>query len=99
VSFSYSVDLDLARDVIGSLASVEGQLSEVVADLHWRISHLHAIWSGTAAGAHLEAHRGWEASYAEMHDALAAMRRVVHAASENYGAAGADNASMWSQVR
>jgi WXG100 family type VII secretion target len=99
VSFSYAVDLDVARDVVSSLASVEGELSEVMVDLHWRISHLHALWSGTAAGAHLEAHRGWEASYAEMHDALVAMRRAVHTASESYSAAGTDNASMWGQVR
>jgi WXG100 family type VII secretion target len=99
VSFSYSVDLDLARHVVASLASVEGQLFDVVADLHWRIDHLHELWLGTAAAAHLEAHRGWEASYGEMHDALVAMRRVVHAASENYDAAGTDNAAMWGQVR
>ena len=46
--FYYQVDLDLALDVVSSLAATESQLSEVVVDLRWRIAHLHAIWSGTA---------------------------------------------------
>ena len=97
--FSYAVDLELAREVVSSLGSIEAQLSEVVVDLRWRVAHLHAAWSGTAAGAHLEAHASWAASYAEMHDALVAMRRAVLAASENYSAATSDNTTMWSAVR
>jgi len=99
VRFSYAVDLDLARDVVASLSAVESQLSEVVVDLRWRMAHLHACWSGTAAGAHLEAHASWEESYAEMHDALVAMRAAVRTASDNYSAASAANDSMWSAVR
>jgi WXG100 family type VII secretion target len=99
VRFAYTVDLDLAHDIVASLASVERDLSEVVVDLHWRIAHLHAAWAGTAAAAHVEAHRSWEASYAEMHDALVAMRRVVDTAVSNYSSAGSSNVSMWSSVR
>ena len=85
MSFSYAVDLELARDVVSHLASVEGRLSEVIADLHARIALLHSLWAGMAAAAHLEAHRTWEGSYAEMHDALVVMREVVHTASARCG--------------
>ncbi len=97
--FAYAFDLDLAGDVVASLAAVDAQLSEVVVDLRWRIAHLHASWAGTAAGAHLEAHRGWESSYAEMHEALVRMRRVVRTAASSYEAAGTSNAASWSSVR
>jgi WXG100 family type VII secretion target len=98
-SFSYAVDLPLARDVVASLAAVEAELDEVVSDLRWRVARLHATWAGTAAAAHLDAHASWEASYREMHAALCAMRAAVRTASLNYGGAASDNAAMWSQVR
>ena len=97
--FSYAVDLDLARDVVDSLSSVDAHLTEVVVDLRWRIAQLHEAWAGTAAGAHLQAHESWLASYAEMHAALAAMRLAVRTASDNYAAAASANTSMWSAVR
>ena len=77
MTFSYSVDLELAAKVVASLSTVDEQLSEVVVDLRWRVARLHETWAGTAAAAHLEAHEGWCASYAEMHDALLAMRRAL----------------------
>jgi WXG100 family type VII secretion target len=98
-SFSYAVDLDLARDVVASLAAVESELDEVVVDLRWRVARLHETWAGTAAAAHLTAHGSWEASYREMHEALVAMRRALGTAASNYFSAGSDNASMWNAVR
>jgi WXG100 family type VII secretion target len=98
-SFFYSVDLDLARDVVASLAAVESELDEVVVDLRWRVARLHEVWAGTAAAAHLTAHGSWEASYREMHEALVAMREALGTAAANYFAAAADNASMWNAVR
>ena len=98
-SFCYVVDLELARDVIASLTAVERDLDEVVVDLRWRVARLHEIWTGTAAGAHLSAHGHWEAAYREMHEALAAMRRAVATAADNYSAAASANASMWNAVR
>jgi len=99
VTFSYSVDLERAAEVVASLTTVESSLADVVVDLRWRIARLHATWAGTAAGAHLVAHSSWLASYAEMHEALVAMRRAVRTAADNYSAAGAANTSMWSAVR
>ena len=98
-SFSYAVDLELARDVIASLAAVEADLDEVVVDLRWRVARLHEMWAGTAAAAHLTAHGRWEASYREMHEALVAMRKAVATAAANYSAAASANASMWNAVR
>ena len=98
-SFAYRVDLDLARDVVCSLARVDADLMEVVTDLRWRVARLHEAWAGTAAGAHLSAHGEWEASYAEMREALTAMRGAVHRASSSYAAAAEANASMWSALR
>ena len=99
MTFSYSVDLELAASVISSLSDVEEQLSEVVVDLRWRVARLHETWAGTAAAAHLGAHESWCASYAQMHDALMAMRAAVRTASDNYSAAAAANTSMWGAVR
>ena len=99
MTFTYSVDLGRAREVVASLAAVEAELAEVVVDLRWRMAHLHETWDGTAAGAHLSAHTAWLASYAEMHDALTAMRRAVGTAAANYAAAASANTSMWSAVR
>jgi WXG100 family type VII secretion target len=98
-SFSYAADLRLARDVVDSLAAVEAELSEVVTDLRWRVTRLHETWAGTAAAAHLEAHASWEASYREMHAALAAMRCAVRTATENYASAALSNAANWNQLR
>ncbi|HEX5086954.1 MAG TPA: WXG100 family type VII secretion target [Nocardioides sp.] len=98
-SFSYAVDLPLARDVLASLAAVGADLDEVVADLRWRVARLHSLWAGTAAAAHLEAHASWEASCREMHAALGAMRAAVRTAAANYDDASSTNAAMWSQVR
>ena len=98
-SFSYAADLPLARDVVASLAAVEAELDEVVADLRWRVAQLHSTWAGTAAAAHLEAHASWEASYREMHGALALMRAAVRTAAEAYDDAASTSAAMWSQVR
>ena len=77
MSFSYAVDLELAAKVVASLSTVDEHLSEVVVDLRWRVARLHETWAGTAAAAHLVAHDSWCASYAEMHDALLAMRAAV----------------------
>jgi WXG100 family type VII secretion target len=98
-SFSYAVDLGLARDVVASLAAVESELDDVVVDLRWRVARLHETWAGTAAAAHLTAHGSWEASYREMHEALAAMRRALWTAASNYSAASEANTSMWNAVR
>ena len=98
-SFSYAVDLELARDVIASLAAVEADLDEVVVDLRWRVARLHEMWAGSAAAAHLTAHGHWEASYREMHEALVAMRQALGTAADNYHAAGSANVSMWNAVR
>jgi WXG100 family type VII secretion target len=99
VTFSYSVDLELATKVVASLSTVDQHLADVVVDLRWRVARLHETWAGTAAAAHLEAHESWCASYAEMHDALVAMRAAVRTAADNYSAAATDNASMWNAVR
>jgi WXG100 family type VII secretion target len=98
-SFSYAVDLGLARDVVASLAAVETELDEVVVDLRWRVARLHETWADTAAAAHLTAQSSWEASYREMHEALAAMRQALGTAASNYAAAASANSSMWNQVR
>jgi WXG100 family type VII secretion target len=98
-SFSYAVDLPLAFEVVSSLAAVEAELDEVVAELRSRIAQLHATWAGTAAAAHLEAHASWEASYREMHAALAAMRSAVRVAADNYASAAQAGAAQWGQVR
>jgi WXG100 family type VII secretion target len=98
-SFSYTVDLGLARDVVASLTAVESELDEVVVDLRWRVARLHETWAGTAAAAHLTAHGSWEASYREMHEALVAMRQALGAAASNYAEAAAANASTWNSVR
>jgi WXG100 family type VII secretion target len=98
-SFSYAVDLGLARDVVASLTSVESELDEVVIDLRWRVARLHETWAGTAAAAHLTAHGSWESSYRDMHEALVAMRRALKTAASNYSAAASDNTSMWNAVR
>jgi len=98
-SFSYAVDLELARDVVGSLTAVESELDEVVVDLRWRVARLHEMWAGTAAAAHLVAHGSWEASYRDMHEALVAMRRALGTAASNYSQAAHANTTMWDEVR
>jgi WXG100 family type VII secretion target len=98
-SFSYAVDLDLARDVLASLTAIESELDEVVVDLRWRVARMHEMWAGTAAAAHLRAHGSWEASYRDMHEALVAMRRALGTAASNYSAAASANTSMWNEVR
>jgi WXG100 family type VII secretion target len=99
VTFSYAVDLERAAEVVASLSAVEESLSEVVVDLRWRIARLHETWAGTTADAHLSAHASWLSSYAEMHEALVAMRRVVGLAADNYAAAASTNTAMWGEVR
>ena len=59
-SFFYAVDLDLARDVLASLTSIESELDEVVVDLRWRVARLHEMWAGTAAAAPLRPPPRWQ---------------------------------------
>lgn len=99
MSLSFSVDLATAGSVVASLTAVDTELAEVIVDLRWRIARLHSSWAGTTAGAHLVAHGSWAESYAEMHDALVAMRRAVRSAAANYSAAVEANESMWGSVR
>ena len=98
-TFAYSVDLARAREVVSSLSTVESSLSDVVGDLRWRVAHLHELWEGEAALAHLDAHRAWSAAYDDMHEALTAMRRAVHVAAEAYADAAATNTANWESVR
>jgi WXG100 family type VII secretion target len=87
MSFAYDADLELAARVVATLSSVEDHLDEVVADLRWRVAHLHSSWEGLTSLSHLEAHGSWESSYAEMREALALMREAIHTASANYSSA------------
>jgi WXG100 family type VII secretion target len=98
-SFSYAVDLDVARGVVDSLAAAESDLDDVVVDLRWRVARLHETWAGTAAAAHLTAHGSWEASYHDMHEALGAMRKALDTAATSYCSAASDNVAMWNAVR
>ena len=98
MSFSYDTDLELAARVVASLSSVEDHLDEVVVDLRWRVAHLHESWGGLAALAHVDAQASWEASYAEMREALAVMRAAVRTAAANYAAAARANTQMWRSV-
>ena len=96
---SYSADLELASSVVETLAAVERRLDDVVRDLSWRVSRLHATWTGESSASHVRAHARWEAGYAEMHAALVVMRAAVRAARDNYQSAGSTNASLWDSVR
>jgi WXG100 family type VII secretion target len=96
---SYAADLRLADSVVAALGSIEDELDEVVRDLLWRVSKLHATWLGQSAATHLEAHGRWADGYAEMQSALSVMRGVVRTALENYQAAAAENAGIWESVR
>jgi WXG100 family type VII secretion target len=96
---SYAADLRLADSVVATLGSIEDELDEVVRDLRWRVSKLHATWLGQSAAAHLEAHGRWADGYAEMQSALSVMRGVVRTARENYQAAAAENTRIWESVR
>jgi WXG100 family type VII secretion target len=99
MSFAYDADLELATRVVATLSSVEEHLDEVVADLRWRVTHLHSSWEGLTSLSHVEAHGSWEASYTEMREALALMRQAIRTASDNYAAAASANASMWGALR
>ncbi len=99
MTFYYAADLSLAERVVASLTAVEGHLDEVVPDLRWRVARLHETWQGHGAAAHVEADVSWQASYAEMRDALAEMRAAVRTAARNYSSAAEANARMWSEVR
>jgi WXG100 family type VII secretion target len=99
MSFSYDADLELASRVVATLSSVEEHLDEVVADLRWRVAHLHSSWEGLTSLAHVDAHGSWESSYGEMRSALALMREAVQTAAANYSAAASANTQMWSALR
>jgi ESAT-6 family protein len=99
MTFSYATDLALAARVLSSLSAVEDHLDEVVPDLRWRIARLHETWQGHAATAHVDAHQAWEASYAEMREALSAMRAAVGTARSCYASAAEENTAMWGAVR
>jgi len=95
----YAVDLDQVAATVASLTGVEARLSDLVDDLHVRVAALHLTWSGVAADGHSCAHRAWEAGFAEMREALTAMRGAARAAHGNYGEAARLNTSLWEQVR
>jgi uncharacterized protein YukE len=95
---NYSADLSLADSVVSSLASVDGSLDDVLHDLRWRVARLHETFSGESAEAHVLRHARFEASYAEMQEALVAMRRAIRHAQRSYAAAARANVALWESV-
>lgn len=99
MSARYAVDLDQLSATVESLAAVGARLSCLVDDLHARVAALHLTWSGVAADRHSDAHRAWEAGFAEMGEGLAAMRAAAQVAHTNYQDAAHLNVSLWEQLR
>jgi len=92
----FVVDLEQLDSVMSRLAAFEQTLERHIADVDARVQHIHGVWSGDAAAAHLAAHRGWMAGAQEMRTALAEIKAAAATAHSNYSAAIAANKQMWS---
>jgi len=99
MSLSYAVDLDHLSSTVSSLAGVEDRLSLLLDDLHARVAALQLTWKGLAADEHAGAHLAWESGFADMREALGAMRTAAAVAHHNYGEAARLNTSLWEQLR
>ena len=96
---SFAVDLEALSSTVSSLASTDARLAALLSDLAARVAALHLTWTGLAASAHADAHRDWEAGFADMRSALAAMRSAARVAHLNYDEAARLNTSLWEQLR
>ena len=54
---AYAVDLSRLDTTVSVLAARTDVVDALLADLDARVAALHEAWSGSAAGAHLDAHR------------------------------------------
>lgn len=94
----FLVDLDQLADVVRDLTAQHQQLDELTRHLDVHTSELHDAWDGQASDAHLAAHARWQAGFATMRHALAAMRRSAETADRNYSGAAEANLTMWRQL-
>ncbi|SHG21297.1 WXG100 family type VII secretion target [Jatrophihabitans endophyticus] len=94
---SFAVDTDLLAELVRRMAACGTRLEEVAADVDARMTRVHAVWRGVAAGEQADAHRRWAAGARQTHEALAALRAVATTADENYRAAAHANVRMWAQ--
>ncbi|MGH3774034.1 MAG: WXG100 family type VII secretion target [Pseudonocardiaceae bacterium] len=92
----FVVDLDQLDSVVSRLAAFEQTLERRIADVDARVQHVHGVWSGDAAAAHLAVHREWLAGARRMRTALAEIKAAAATAHGNYTAAVAANQRMWS---
>jgi ESAT-6 family protein len=91
------VDLDRLAELMVRMERCERQLVRTHEDVTQRVREMYGSWDGDAAQAQAAAQREWSAAAAQVHAALAGLRRIGSTAHANYLAAIAANRRMWAQ--
>lgn len=94
----YSVDLDELARVVERMARCHAALHDLAGDVETEVATLHDEWSGLAREAHAVQHTAWGSGFADMREALAAMREAGRGAHDNYVAATDANLVMWRRL-
>jgi WXG100 family type VII secretion target len=92
----FRADLAGLDELVAGLAAFDERASTLLTRVDEAVRRTQADWSGWAADEYCEAHRRWTAGAARMREAVAHLRRDVHAAHDHYAAAADANVRMWS---
>ena len=96
VADAFSVDPEALADAIERMSEFVRHTESVTTEIDSLVTHLHELWSGQAAAAHVEAHRRWSHGEATMREALNVLKVAGGTAHHNYTGAMATNSAMWS---
>jgi WXG100 family type VII secretion target len=96
---AYRVDVEELRLVVAEMAACQRALDDLATDADAVTRGLHAEWAGLARDAHVTSYSRWRGEFADMTQALAAIRALGETAEGNYTAAVEANVAMWGQLR
>jgi len=77
------------------LSAVASRIAEALARLEGRLSPLHHLWTGAAAGAYTVAMTSWTTSLQSMNETLAAIAAAVGTSSTTYATTESENRTLW----
>lgn len=92
----FRAELAALAEFVGRLDAFERRADSLMLELESEVRRLHGQWTGSAAQAHLDAHRRWLAGAQRMRTAATELRAQVHDARSNYAGAAEANLRMWS---
>lgn len=92
---AYRTDIEEMKRLVDRASQIEGRIEQHLDQIERRVADLHVQWKGTAASAHLDAHRRWLAAARDMQHALGDMGAATDKAHSLYSGVVNHHRGMW----